>query len=184
VTDTMASGSTPELVVVLDETGTDIGTMEKLAAHQGAGTLHRAFSVFLFRPDGRMLVHRRASTKHHFRDLWTNSCCSHPRPGETIPQAASRLWREELGIDVDPSALREVGAFTYRALDAGSGLVEHEWDHVVRGVVDVDPVPDPDEVGDWRWVDVDELRAEFDVDASRFTPWFPLAWTVLDAADD
>jgi len=180
----MATDSTAELVVVLDETGTDIGTMEKLAAHQGDGTLHRAFSVFLFRGDGRMLIHRRASTKHHFRDLWTNSCCSHPRPGETIPQAASRRVREELGIDVDPSALREVGAFTYRALDAGSGLVEHEWDHVVRGVVDIDPVPDPDEVGDWRWVDVDELRAEFDVDASRFTPWFPLAWTVLDAADD
>ena len=85
MTDTMASGSTPELVVVLDESGADIGTMEKLAAHQGDGTLHRAFSVFLFRPDGRMLVHRRASSKHHFRDLWTNSCCSHPRPGETIP---------------------------------------------------------------------------------------------------
>jgi isopentenyl-diphosphate delta-isomerase len=171
-----------EEVELLDGSGRTVGVAEKLEAHRGEGLLHRAFSVFLLRSDGAMLVHRRASAKHHFRDLWTNSCCSHPRPGEPIVDAAVRRVREELGIDLDPSSLREVGAFEYRARDEDSGLVEHEWDHVVLGRSDVDPEPDPAEVGDWRWVRPEDLRAEFDDDPTRFTPWFPLAWSVLDDA--
>lgn len=169
----------PELVVLLDPEGTEVGTMEKLAAHEGAGHLHRAFSVFLRDGDGRMLLHRRASSKHHFRDLWTNACCSHPRPGEAVTDAGARRVREELGITVDPGSLSEVGWFVYRAEDDGSGLVEHEWDHVLLGRFDGEPDPDPSEVGDWRWVTDDEVDAELAQDASRFTPWFPLALEVL-----
>lgn len=172
----------PELVVLLDEDGTEIGEMEKLAAHQGDGSLHRAFSVFLFDRDGRMLLHRRASSKHHFRDLWTNSCCSHPRPGESVADAGARRVREELGVEVEAAALREVGSFVYRAEDDGSDLVEHEWDHVLVGHLDGDPDPDPAEVGAWRWMDRTQVDAELADDPSRFTPWFPLALAVVDAA--
>lgn len=172
-----------ETVILVDSTGAEIGLADKLAAHQGAGALHRAFSVFLFSSDGRMLIHRRASTKHHFRDLWTNACCSHPRPGETIVEASVRRVREELGIDVQPGDLHELASFVYRASDEASGLVEHEWDHVVSGRTDDDPVPDPGEVGEWRWVEPESLRSELESDPTRFTPWFPLAWTILrDAA--
>jgi isopentenyl-diphosphate delta-isomerase len=174
---------TGEQVVVLAPDGRELGEMEKLAAHQGRGTLHRAFSVFLFHPDGRMLVHRRASSKHHFRDLWTNACCSHPRPGETVTAAAARRVAEELGLELAESAFTESGSFVYRALDPTSGLVEHEWDHVVVATTDRDPVPDPDEVGEWRWARVDELRSEVASHPERFTPWFPLAWSVLDDPD-
>ncbi len=167
-------------VVLLDPTGVEVGVAEKLAAHQGEGQLHRAFSVFLFRSDGAMLVHRRSPDKHHFRDLWTNACCSHPRPEESVQDAAARRVREELGIELDPASLQEVGSFVYRARDESSGLVEHEWDHVVLGRTELDPDPDPGEVAAWRWVQPGELRAELTADRDRFTPWFPLAWSVLD----
>ncbi|MFZ4518647.1 MAG: isopentenyl-diphosphate Delta-isomerase [Microthrixaceae bacterium] len=170
----------PEFVVLLDAEGNEVGEMEKLAAHQGAGSLHRAFSVFLLDADGRMLLHRRASSKHHFRDLWTNSCCSHPRPGESVADAGSRRVREELGVEVPAVALHEVGSFVYRAEDDDSDLVEHEWDHVLVGRFDGAPDPDPDEVGDWRWVERTDVDRELAEDPSRFTPWFPLALAVLD----
>jgi isopentenyl-diphosphate delta-isomerase len=169
----------PELVVLLDPEGAEIGQMEKLAAHEGEGHLHRAFSVFLVDGEGRMLLHRRATAKHHFRDLWTNACCSHPRPGEAVTEAGARRVAEELGITVDPADLREVGSFVYRAVDAGSGLVEHEWDHVLLGRFDGDPDPDPAEVGDWRWVGGEQVDAELARDPDAFTPWFPLALEVL-----
>jgi isopentenyl-diphosphate delta-isomerase len=178
----MPEPSPPEHVVLLDADGREAGRMEKLAAHRGGGHLHRAFSVFLFDDRGRMLLQRRAATKHHFRDLWTNSCCSHPRPGESVTDAGARRVAQELGVTVDAGALRDVGSFVYRAQDDGTDLVEHEWDHVLVGRFDGTPRPDPDEVGGWRWVDRDELDAELAADPRRFTPWFPLALVVLDAA--
>lgn len=170
-----------ELVVLLDDDGSEIGQMEKLAAHEGGGHLHRAFSVFLHDRDGRWLIHRRSPDKHHFRELWTNSCCSHPRPGESLQDAGARRVGEELGVDVDPASLHEVGSFVYRAADDGSDLVEHEWDHVLVGALDGDPSPDPAEVGEWRWMTDAEIDAELAADPGRFTPWFPLALQVLRA---
>jgi isopentenyl-diphosphate Delta-isomerase len=171
-----------EFVVLLDPDGTEIGEMEKLAAHAGDGHLHRAFSVFLHDDEGRWLVHRRSADKHHFRALWTNSCCSHPRPGESVEEAGERRVAEELGVRVSADGLHEVGAFVYRAADDGSGLVEHEWDHVLVGRLDSDPKPDPAEVDAWRWLTDAEIDAELAEDPSRFTPWFPLALDVLRAA--
>jgi isopentenyl-diphosphate delta-isomerase len=172
----------PESVVLLDADGNETGRMEKLEAHRGDGHLHRAFSVFLIDGDGRILLQQRAATKHHFRSLWSNSCCSHPRPGEEVTAAGARRLREELGIDLDAAALTDVGSFVYRAEDAGSGLVEHEWDHVLVGRHDGDPAPAPDEVDDWRWIDRAALDAELARDPDAFTPWFALALAVLDGA--
>jgi isopentenyl-diphosphate delta-isomerase len=172
----------PESVVLLDADGNESGQMDKLAAHQGDGHLHRAFSVFLVDADGRLLLQRRARDKHHFRDLWTNACCSHPRPGEDVLDAGIRRVGEELGVGLGDGVLREVGSFVYRARDAGSGLVEHEWDHVLVGRFDGDPEPDPTEVGEWRWVPRATLDAELAADPAAFTPWFALALGVLDRA--
>jgi isopentenyl-diphosphate Delta-isomerase len=172
----------PESVVLLDADGNETGRMDKLAAHQGHGHLHRAFSVFLVDADGRLLLQRRASSKHHFRDLWTNACCSHPRPGEDVLEAGVRRVGQELGVTLDQGSLREVGSFIYRARDDESGLVEHEWDHVLVGRFEGEPDPDPAEVGDWRWVDRAALDAELAADPASFTPWFSPALAVLDHA--
>jgi isopentenyl-diphosphate Delta-isomerase len=172
----------PESVVLLDADGNETGRMDKLAAHQGAGHLHRAFSVFLVDGAGRLLLQRRAATKHHFRSLWSNSCCSHPRPGEGLEDAGVRRVHEELGVELDPSALTDVGSFVYRAEDPASGLVEHEWDHVLVGRFDGTPAPRHDEVEDWRWVGRAALDDELAQHPEAFTPWFALALDVLDRA--
>src|SRR5688572_17566304 len=117
-------------IILVDEQDNPLGTSDKLSAHQHGGALHRAFSVFLFDASGRMLLQQRGAGKYHFANLWTNACCSHPRPGEETIDAARRRVREELGIDV---ALTHAFGFVYRAEDPTSGLTEHEYDHVFVG---------------------------------------------------
>ena len=165
-----------ERVVLVDESDTEIGSEEKLAAHRDGGALHRAFSVFVFDDDGRLLLQRRASGKYHFGGLWTNTCCGHPRPSEAPIDAARRRLREEMGID---ASLEFRGKFLYEASDPGSGLTEREFDHVFAGQFNGDPEPDPSEADDWRWVDPAELERSLDSDRERFTPWFPLAYRAL-----
>jgi isopentenyl-diphosphate Delta-isomerase len=140
-----------DTVVLVDTKGEAIGTADKLEAHVAPGTLHRAFSVFLFRPDGTTLLQQRAATKYHFPLVWANACCSHPRPDEPPTDAAQRRMREELGIDCRPVS---VGAFTYRATCPTSGLVEHEFDEVFVAEVGSDVIAqfDPDEVADAVWL--------------------------------
>ena len=113
-----------EQVVLVDEGDRAIGAAEKLSAHRDGGRLHRAFSVFLFDAQGRVLLQRRAVAKYHFPLLWTNACCGHPRPGEGVVEAARRRVREELGVAV---TLRPAFAFVYAAEDPATGLVEREW---------------------------------------------------------
>lgn len=151
--------------------------MEKLAAHESPGVMHRAFSVFLFDAEGRVLLQRRADEKHHFRGRWSNTCCSHPRPGEGVEDGASRRLREELGIDATAS---EVGSFTYRALDADSGLVEVEFDHVLVGRHAGPARPDPDEVSEVRWVTLADLRRRLETEPEAFTPWLAPALQVVE----
>jgi isopentenyl-diphosphate Delta-isomerase len=124
--------------------------------------------VLLFDADGRLLLQRRASDKYHFRSRWSNSCCSHPRPGEDVLAAGRRRVREELGLDVELSSR---GWFEYRAIDIESGLVEHELDHVLVGRADRPPSPDPAEVDEVRWVTAGELQRWLDAEPSAFTPW-------------
>ncbi|QCB95118.1 isopentenyl-diphosphate Delta-isomerase [Cellulomonas shaoxiangyii] len=156
------------MVELVDEHGAVTGEMQVGAAHTAPGTLHRAFSVVVVDDAGRMLLQQRADAKLRFPGLWTNSCCGHPAPGADLAASAARRVHEELGADlVDAHA---VGTFRYRALDAGSGHVETEFDHVVVGRLSGEPRPDPDEVGATRWVSAEEARAL--VDAGVTTPWF------------
>lgn len=166
----------PDHVVLVDELDQELGTMEKLEAHR-QGALHRAFSVFLFDEEGRILLQQRADCKYHSAGLWTNTCCSHPRPGESTAQAATRRLVEEMGTTC---ALEHGFSFLYKA-DVGQGLVEHELDHVFFGRTDSVPEPDPLEVKAWRWVGCAELATELEERPGNFTAWLRICWPqVLD----
>ncbi|HEX2617612.1 MAG TPA: isopentenyl-diphosphate Delta-isomerase [Flavobacteriales bacterium] len=158
-------------VVLVDAQDTPIGTMDKLEAHK-QGLLHRAFSVFVLDTGGRILLQQRALGKYHSGGLWTNTCCSHPRPEEAVRTAAARRLREEMGL---ACALREGFQFTYRA-EVGNGLTEHEFDHVFFGHTDNDPKPNPAEVMDTRWATPQAITAELATDPWRFTAWFRICW--------
>ena len=158
-----------DLVELVDEDGTPTGTTTVGEAHAAPGRLHRAFSVVLTRPDGRMLLQRRAHAKLRFPGLWTNACCGHPLPGSDVRERAALRVREELGVELVDAT--EVGTFRYRAPDASSGHVEREHDHVLVGRFEGDLDPDPDEVAETRWVTPAEAQAL--VDAGEVTPWFP-----------
>ncbi|HVH12289.1 MAG TPA: isopentenyl-diphosphate Delta-isomerase [Longimicrobium sp.] len=164
-----------ERVVLVDEDDAEVGTLEKQRAH-AEGRLHRALSVFVLNPRGELLLQRRAAGKYHSGGLWTNACCSHPRPGEPVDLAARRRLREEMGIDC---VLEPAFAFTYRA-EVGGGLVEHEYDHVFLGRFEGDPLPSTDEVDAWRWVPADTIRDELAAAPERFTPWFRLVFSRPD----
>lgn len=162
----------PEMVVLVDEEGRDVGTAAKLAAHRSPGQLHRAFSVFVFTSAGQLLLQRRAAGKYHFAGRWSNTCCGHPRPGETVVAAAGRRLHEELGITCE---LEEVGTIRYQAGDDTSGLVEDELDHLLVGVSDLRAAPDPEEVDGVRAVTLGELAAGLRDDPGAYTPWLAAA---------
>lgn len=156
-------------VILVDRLGREIGTEEKLKAHRG-GKLHRAFSIFIFNAKGELLLQKRAETKYHSGGLWTNTCCSHPRPGESHYCAARRRLKEEMGFD---SELTEFFSFIYHTkLD--NNLFEHELDHVFVGNYDGHPVPNPDEVDDWKWINIDSLERDVGENPDRYTHWFKL----------
>ena len=153
------------MVVLVDEAGVPTGVAAKLVAHEPPGRLHLAFSAVLYRSDGLVLLQQRAGAKYHFPLTWGNSCCSHPQPGEDVVESAERRVREELGLDCQ---LRDVGTLIYRAVCPVSGLVEHEFDHVLVGEVEGDPAPDPTEIARLRWaVAADVLSAP----PAKSAPW-------------
>jgi len=159
------------VVELVDPTGAPIGACSVTEAHTPPGRLHRAFSVLLFDGDGRVLLQRRALTKNRFAGRWTNTCCSHPAPGEDLADSARRRVYEEMGLRVEAGSLRELGQFTYRASDPRSGTVEHEFDHVLVGRHDAEPVPLESEVDSWRWVEPALLRAELAAAPQLHSPW-------------
>jgi isopentenyl-diphosphate delta-isomerase len=167
----MTSGREALLVELVDESGTAIGTRTVDEAHQPPGLLHRAFSVLLVDPEGRVLLQRRAAAKTRFPLRWANSCCGHPAPGQSPGDAARIRLHEELGID--PVPLTEVGVYLYRAEDPSTGRVEYEYDHVLRGEFSpsTSVLPDPDEVADLRWMHPEELRARMATDPDAYAPW-------------
>ncbi|MGW3074515.1 isopentenyl-diphosphate Delta-isomerase [Kitasatospora sp. NPDC001132] len=163
------------LLELVDDEGVTIGTGEKLWAHQQPGRLHRAFSVFLFDRQGRLLLQRRALGKYHSPGVWSNTCCGHPYPDEPPFVAAARRTAEELGVA--PALLCEAGTVRYDLPDEASGLIEREWNHLFVGLVTAPVEPAPEEVDDVAFVTAQELR---ELRAERpFSVWFE---TVFEAA--
>ena len=167
----LAARTGAALVELVDGEGRTIGTGPKLDAHLRPGRLHRAVSVLLLDERGRLLLQRRADGKYHFGGLWTNACCSHPRSGQDLLDAAHARLRHEFGFD---APLRHLFSFVYRADDPASGLTEHEFDHVFVGRFDGTPRPNPEEIGHWQWVEPAELLADVERSPQRYTPWFKL----------
>jgi len=159
-----------EHVILVSKKDEEIGTMEKMQAHEQA-KLHRAFSVFIFNSKGELLLQQRANHKYHSPLLWTNTVCSHPRKGEKTDAAAHRRIVEEMGFDCE---FKEAFSFLYKS-DVGQGLTEHEFDYVFIGVSDVKPSPNPDEVGDWKYVKLDNLKNDVSVNPNNYTVWFKIA---------
>jgi isopentenyl-diphosphate delta-isomerase len=155
-------------VILVDEADHQVGLMRKMEAHR-AGRLHRALSVILRDGQGRILMQQRAWGKYHSAGVWTNTCCSHPRPGEPAADAARRRLREEMGID--HPGLEPLFVTTYLA-DVGGGLTEHELVHVFGAVWSGAVVPDPDEVAGFAWVAPADLRADMAATPDRYSVWF------------
>ena len=156
-----------EKVILVDKNDNQIGVEEKMKVHED-GLLHRAFSIIVFNTQNEMLLHRRALGKYHCPGLWTNACCSHPRPGENLATAIDRRLEEEMGFSCD---LKEVFNFSYLA-DFDNGLTENEYDHVFVGKFDGSPKPNPKEVDDWKWMPVDDLKKDISENPNSYTPWF------------
>jgi len=171
-----AGGMQEELVLLVNERDEPVGTMGKLKAHQ-EGALHRAFSVFLFDGEGRLLMQRRAPGKYHSAGLWTNTCCSHPRPGEPVADAARRRLNEEMGIDVP---IEHRFSFLYKA-SFDNGLHEHELDHVFFGCCSGEPEPATEEADDWKYLHPDTLDADLVAHPERYTVWLRECWSRVRA---
>ncbi|HEY9048964.1 MAG TPA: isopentenyl-diphosphate Delta-isomerase [Ohtaekwangia sp.] len=158
-----------EKVILVDEQDNAIGTMEKLEAHR-KGILHRAFSILIFNPKGEILLQKRAASKYHSGGLWTNTCCSHPLPEETMEQATRRKLKQEMGIDLPTEYAYK---FIYKAaLD--HGLTEYELDHVYVAVYDGEPVINTEEVEAWKYIDMPTLKRDVAEHPDRYTYWFKL----------
>ena len=158
-----------ELVVLVNEQDVEIGLMEKMEAHQKA-LLHRAFSVFIFNSKGELLLQQRAFSKYHSGGLWTNTCCSHPRPNETVLDAANRRLMEEMGF-ITP--LEKVIDFIYKA-EFSNGLTEHEFDHVFIGHYEGTIVPAPHEVHAHEYRTMESIQSSLDAKEGLFTAWFEI----------
>jgi len=152
-------------VILVDEQDNPIGREEKIKAHKEA-KLHRAFSILVFNEAGEWLLQERAKSKYHSPGLWTNTCCSHPRPGKSLLSEAKKRLEEEMGF-VCP--LKEVFTFTYK-VKVGD-LIEYEFDHVFLGKFSGQPQPDKKEASDWKWMSPQELGKDIKQNPENYTPW-------------
>ncbi|CAG5076249.1 isopentenyl-diphosphate Delta-isomerase [Parvicella tangerina] len=160
-----------EYVILVDENDQEVGQMEKMEAHEKA-LLHRAFSVFVFDKSGKFLLQRRALEKYHSGGLWTNACCSHPRAGETTKEAAMRRLNEELGFTVD---VEEQFSFIYKS-ELDKGLTEHEFDHVFFATYEGEMNPNPAEVMEVKYVELEELKRDMKDSPENYTEWFKICF--------
>lgn len=169
-----------KLIILVDENDRELGVIEKLIAHQ-QGQLHRAFSIFIYRQKNNqyeLLLHQRQLNKYHSPGLWTNTCCSHPAPGETIMDAAKRRLKEEMGINTD---LAQIGVFHYKA-EVGNKLIENEIDHVLVGEISSEEIKaDPDEVMDYAWIELDTLSLDLKINPNKYTAWLASALKIFYA---
>lgn len=161
-------------VIHTDEAGSDLGDIGLLAAHTGTGMLHKAFSVYIFNSEKtKLLIQKRSNKKMLWPLVWANTCCSHPNRGETSQEAGQRRLQEELGFTVP---LREGLSFVYRALDPNNRGVEHEYDTILTGIApeDIAVEPNPDEVAEWKWIDLQSLQTDMQEKKDLYAPWFHL----------
>jgi len=158
---------TEEHVILVNERDEPIGLMPKMEAHEKA-VLHRAFSVFVLNSKNEVMLQQRARDKYHSPLLWTNTCCSHQREGETNVEAGTRRLREEMGFTTE---LRELFHFIYKA-PFDNGLTEHELDHVMIGRYDGIPEINPTEVESWKWMDIESIKRDMEAHPERYTIWF------------
>lgn len=156
-----------ENVILVDPDDRVLGIMEKMEAHK-KGLLHRAFSIYLFNDKGQILLQKRASHKYHSGGLWTNTCCSHPRPEEPLDKAASRRLKEEMGIE---AKLTEICSFTYK-VELDKGMTEHELLHVFTGKYNGEAYPNHQEVEGWDYFDVPALIKDLETHPEKYTEWF------------
>ncbi|WP_430399207.1 isopentenyl-diphosphate Delta-isomerase [Flavobacterium sp.] len=158
-----------EKVILVDVNDEPIGLMNKMEAHEKA-LLHRAFSVFVLNSNNEIMLQQRASHKYHSPLLWTNTCCSHQRAGETNLQAGTRRLEEEMGFVVP---LKELFSFIYKA-PFDNGLTEHELDHVMIGYSNEEPVINPDEVESWKWMKIEDVKNDIENQPEVYTVWFKI----------
>jgi isopentenyl-diphosphate Delta-isomerase len=163
-----------EQVILVDQQDNPIGLMGKQEAHI-TGSLHRAFSIFVFNNKNELLIHRRSLNKYHSPGLWTNTCCSHPRANETCEEAAIRRLKEEMGFQC---SLLRAFRFTYKA-ELENGLIEHEIDHVFTGTFNGEPDINPEEADAWKYEDVNFLLKDMIVNSALYTAWFKLALPIV-----
>lgn len=164
-----------EKVVLVNSENVKQGLMGKMEAHQ-KGILHRAFSVFVFNDKGELLLQQRALEKYHSPGLWTNTCCSHQRDGESNIEAGKRRLFEEMGFSCD---LEEQFSFLYKA-SFDNGLTEHELDHVMIGYWNNDPEINPEEVASFKWMPMDEVKKDIEEHPELYTAWFKIIFNEYD----
>jgi len=162
---------TKEFVILVDEHDNEIGVMEKMQAHQ-EGLLHRAFSVFIFNDKEELLLQQRALSKYHSAGLWTNTCCSHPRPKETIKDAAHRRLFEEMGMSCELSIKTN---FIYKT-PFDNGLTEHELDYVLIGKSNQNPQINTEEVESYKWMLIEDIKKDITSNPNQYTSWFKIAF--------
>ncbi len=158
-----------ELVILVDQEDNKIGLMPKMEAHEKA-LLHRAFSVFIFNKKKELMLQQRALHKYHSPGLWTNTCCSHQRDGETNLEAGRRRLQEEMGFEV---ALKETTSFIYKA-PFDNGLTEHELDHILVGYYEGVPVINKEEVASWKWMPLEDVKSDIKTNPEQYTEWFKI----------
>lgn len=158
-----------EKVILVNENDEQIGLMPKMEAHEKA-VLHRAFSVFIFNSKNELMLQQRAAHKYHSPLLWTNTCCSHQRDGESNIQAGTRRLQEEMGFT---TPLKETTSFIYKA-PFDNGLTEHELDHIMIGHYEKAPSINPDEVEAWKWMPLKEVRLDIAAQPELYTAWFKI----------
>ncbi len=161
-----------EQVILVNENDEQIGLMPKLEAHKKA-LLHRAFSVFIFNDKNELMLQQRAASKYHSPNLWTNTCCSHQREGESNIEAGKRRLKEEMGFVTE---LNETTSFIYKA-PFDNGLTEHEYDHIMIGYFNEDPKINVEEVADWKWKDLEEVKVDMALHPELYTKWFKIIFS-------
>lgn len=160
---------TEELVILVNEKDEQIGLMPKMEAHEKA-LLHRAFSVFVFNSKNELMLQQRALGKYHSPGLWTNTCCSHQRDGESNIEAGVRRLQEEMGFS---TSLEDTISFIYKA-PFDNGLTEHEFDHILVGHYDDEPNINPAEVASWKWMSLEDVKKDMEMSPEHYTAWFKI----------